>query len=75
MRGLGTFPQNEWPDKIALLYYSYHVMVGLGTIFIAVMVMAAFLYLAREIVHSEMDAVDIDDLRAASRISRTRRGG
>jgi cytochrome d ubiquinol oxidase subunit I len=31
------------PIIIPLLYYSYHVMVGLGTIFIAVSVIAAFL--------------------------------
>ncbi|MGA8036490.1 MAG: cytochrome ubiquinol oxidase subunit I [Candidatus Acidiferrales bacterium] len=43
VRGLFDFPQNEWPDQINLLYYSYHVMVGLGTIFIAVMFLAAFL--------------------------------
>ena len=29
------FPQDRWPDNIPLLYYSYHIMVGLGTIFIA----------------------------------------
>jgi cytochrome bd ubiquinol oxidase subunit I len=44
VQGLEAFPENEWPDQIALLYYSYHVMVGLGTIFIAVMVVAALLY-------------------------------
>jgi len=44
VRGLDSFPQSEWPDQIPLLYYSYHVMVGLGTIFIAVMVVAVFLY-------------------------------
>ena len=44
VRGLDAFPQDRWPDQIALLYYSYHVMVGLGTIFIAVMVLSAFLY-------------------------------
>jgi len=44
VRGLDAFSQDTWPDRIALLYYSYHVMVGLGTIFIAVMVVAAFLY-------------------------------
>jgi cytochrome d ubiquinol oxidase subunit I len=43
VKGLSDFPQDEWPDRIALLYYSYHVMVGLGTIFIALMVVAAFL--------------------------------
>jgi cytochrome bd ubiquinol oxidase subunit I len=44
VRGLDAFPQSDWPDQIPLLYYSYHVMVGLGTIFIAVMVVAGFLY-------------------------------
>ena len=43
VRGLDSFPQSDWPDNLALLYYSYHIMVGLGTIFIAIMVLAAFL--------------------------------
>lgn len=43
VRGLAAFPEELWPDRISLLYYSYHVMVGLGTIFIAVMVAAALL--------------------------------
>ncbi len=43
IKGLDVFPQADWPDKIPLVYYSYHVMVGLGTIFIAVMVRAAWL--------------------------------
>jgi cytochrome d ubiquinol oxidase subunit I len=41
VRGLESFPRDEWPDNIALLYYSYHVMVGLGTIFIAILILAA----------------------------------
>jgi cytochrome d ubiquinol oxidase subunit I len=43
MKGLDAFPEADWPDMVSLLYYSYHVMVGLGTLFIAVMVIAAFL--------------------------------
>jgi cytochrome d ubiquinol oxidase subunit I len=43
VRGLDDFPRQDWPDNLPLLYYSYHIMVGLGTIFIAVMVVAAFL--------------------------------
>lgn len=43
VRGLESFSQDLWPDRISLLYFSYHVMVGLGTIFIAVMVVAALL--------------------------------
>jgi cytochrome d ubiquinol oxidase subunit I len=43
VRGLDSFPKDRWPDNIPLLYYSYHIMVGLGTIFIAVMLLAATL--------------------------------
>ncbi len=43
VKGLDAFPQDEWPTSINLLYYSYHIMVGLGTLFIAVMVVAALL--------------------------------
>jgi cytochrome d ubiquinol oxidase subunit I len=37
VKGLDAFPHELWPDNIPLLYYSYHIMVGLGTIFIAIM--------------------------------------
>jgi cytochrome bd ubiquinol oxidase subunit I len=40
--GLDHFPESVWPDNIALLYFSYHIMVGLGTIFIAILVIAAW---------------------------------
>lgn len=43
VKGLDAFPKDQWPDNIPLLYYSYHIMVGLGTIFIALMGSAAFL--------------------------------
>jgi cytochrome d ubiquinol oxidase subunit I len=43
VKGLEAFPERNWPDNIPLLYYCYHVMVGLGTIFIAIMVVAACL--------------------------------
>jgi cytochrome bd ubiquinol oxidase subunit I len=43
VRGLDAFPKSEWPGNIALLYYSYHIMVGLGTLFIAIMVVASLL--------------------------------
>jgi cytochrome d ubiquinol oxidase subunit I len=43
VRGLDAFPQELWPQNISLLYYSYHIMVGLGTIFIAIMVISLFL--------------------------------
>jgi cytochrome bd ubiquinol oxidase subunit I len=43
IRGLEAFPEDQWPDMIPLLYYSYHVMVGLGTLFIAVMCLSVLL--------------------------------
>ena len=43
VQGLDAFPSNVWPDNIPLLYYSYHIMVGLGTVFIAIMAVSAFL--------------------------------
>jgi cytochrome d ubiquinol oxidase subunit I len=42
VKGLEAFPESDWPQNIPLLYYSYHIMVGLGTIFIAVLVVAAW---------------------------------
>jgi cytochrome d ubiquinol oxidase subunit I len=43
VKGLDAFPRTDWPDNIPLLYYSYHIMVGLGTIFIAIMIISALL--------------------------------
>jgi cytochrome d ubiquinol oxidase subunit I len=43
VKGLNDFPASEWPDNVELLYYTYHIMVGLGTMFILVMANAAFL--------------------------------
>lgn len=37
VKGLYAFPPDQWPTNIPLLYYSFHIMVGLGTIFIAIM--------------------------------------
>ncbi len=42
VKGLDAFPKENAPDNIALLYYSYHIMLGLGTIFIAVMSVSAW---------------------------------
>ncbi|MBI4892430.1 MAG: cytochrome ubiquinol oxidase subunit I [Acidobacteria bacterium] len=46
VKGLSDFPREQWPDSIPLLYYSFHIMVGLGTIFIAIMALS-FLQLWR----------------------------
>jgi cytochrome bd ubiquinol oxidase subunit I len=47
VRGLNSFPPDQRPDSIELLYYSYHIMVGLGTFFIAIMGFAVLLLLWR----------------------------
>lgn len=41
--GMDQFKSEELPDNIPALYYSYHIMVGLGTIFIGIMSLAGFL--------------------------------
>jgi cytochrome d ubiquinol oxidase subunit I len=42
VKGLDAFPKQNWPDNVPLLYYSYHIMVGLGTIFIAALALSAW---------------------------------
>ncbi|MGP0072546.1 MAG: cytochrome ubiquinol oxidase subunit I [Bryobacteraceae bacterium] len=37
VKGLKDFPRDLWPDNIPLLYYSYHIMVGLGTFLLLLM--------------------------------------
>jgi len=52
VKGLNEFPRDQWPDNIPLLYYSYHIMVGLGTIFIAIAAVAAVLLWRRALFES-----------------------
>ena len=42
VRGLDEFPEDQWPDNIELLYYSFHLMITLGTLFILLMMVANF---------------------------------
>lgn len=42
IRGLNGFPPDAWPDNIELLYYSFHIMITLGTGFIVLMAYASF---------------------------------
>src|SRR5713226_4142234 len=49
VQGLNAFPKDQWPTNIPLLYFSYHVMVGLGTIFVGVMALAVFLLWRRKL--------------------------
>jgi cytochrome d ubiquinol oxidase subunit I len=43
VRGLNEFPRDQWPTNIPLLYFAYHIMAGLGTLFVLVMAIAAML--------------------------------
>ncbi len=43
VRGLNTFSPDVWPTSIELLYYAFHVMAGLGTLFIGLMGLSALL--------------------------------
>src|ERR1051326_6165603 len=52
VKGLDAFPRDAWPDNIPLLYYCYHIMVGLGTIFIAIMIVSTLLLWKRRLFES-----------------------
>jgi len=52
VKGLDAFPRELWPDNIPLLYYCYHIMVGLGTLFVAVMTLAMFQMVRRKLYDS-----------------------
>jgi cytochrome d ubiquinol oxidase subunit I len=43
VRGLRDFPRDSWPDNVPLLYFSYHIMVGLGTLMLALMAVSLLL--------------------------------
>jgi cytochrome bd ubiquinol oxidase subunit I len=43
VQGLDRVPREDWPNALPLLYYAYHIMAGLGTWFVLVMVVSAFL--------------------------------
>ncbi len=42
VHGLEEYPEEAWPDNIELLYYSFHLMITLGTMFIILMAYASF---------------------------------
>ncbi len=52
VKGLDAFPEDQWPDNIPLLYFSYHIMVGLGTVFVAAMALCAWMLWRRRLFES-----------------------
>ncbi len=49
VKGLDAFPADQRPDTVDMTYYSYHIMVGLGTIFLAIMGLAVLLLWRRRL--------------------------
>lgn len=43
VKGLRDFPRDQWPDNVPLLYFAYHIMVGLGTMMFALMALSLVL--------------------------------
>jgi cytochrome bd ubiquinol oxidase subunit I len=43
IKGLDSIPEDQWPDSVPLVYYAYHIMVGLGTILLAIAAIGVFL--------------------------------
>jgi len=43
VKGLDQIPHDQWPTALPLLYYSYHIMAGLGTWFVLLMLVCALL--------------------------------
>jgi len=53
IKGMNEFKEEELPTNIPALYYSYHMMVGLGTIFIGLMTLATFLLWRKKLYKSK----------------------
>ena len=52
IKGLNEFDEELYPTNIPGLYYGYHIMVGLGTIFIGIFALALLLLYRKKIYHS-----------------------
>jgi cytochrome d ubiquinol oxidase subunit I len=50
--GLKAFPRDLWPDNVPLLYFCYHIMVGLGTVFILGMLCCVWFLWRGKLYHS-----------------------
>jgi len=52
VEGLDKVPRDQWPEPMILLFYSYHIMAGLGTYFVLIMAIAAFLLWRGRLFHA-----------------------
>ena len=53
IKGLTEYDESLWPTNVPGLYYAYHVMVGLGTIFIGLLSIAAFLLWRKKLANAK----------------------
>lgn len=53
IKGLSEFPTDIYPTNIPGLYYAYHIMVGLGTIFIGLMLLATIQLFRKKLYQSK----------------------
>jgi cytochrome d ubiquinol oxidase subunit I len=53
IKGLNDIPTDQWPDSVPLVYYAYHIMVGLGTILVAIAALAVVLLWRRKLYGSK----------------------
>jgi cytochrome d ubiquinol oxidase subunit I len=53
VKGLKDFPRDQWPDNIPLLYYSYHIMVGIGTFLVVLMLLCSLWLWRGRLYHSK----------------------
>jgi cytochrome d ubiquinol oxidase subunit I len=49
VRGLNSIPVRDWPSSVPLVYYSYRIMVGLGTILLVIAGIGVFLLWRRKL--------------------------
>ena len=54
IKGLTEYDESLWPTNVPGLYYAYHIMVGLGTIFIGLMAIAAFLLWRKKLMSTKI---------------------
>ena len=52
IKGLNAFEEKDWPDSVPLVFYSYHIMIILGTLFAGIMLVAAWLLWRRKLFQS-----------------------
>ena len=50
--GLDRIPRDQWPSALPLLFYAYHIMAGLGTFFVILMLVSAFLLWRKKLYES-----------------------